>query len=210
MGGGPNNSFAEDLKAAPIVAILRGITPEKVVGVAEALHDGGVRFIEITMNSPDPVASISLLAAKFAGTGVHVGAGTVLKPEEAGIVAAAGGTFVVSPNLDLAVVHRTKELGRTSIPGFFTPTEAFAAVEAGADCLKCFPVSVLGPGYLKALKAVLPAPVIAVGGIDLKNVSDFLRVSAGAGIGSALYSPKKTLEDIRKDTTIFVRTSKAL
>jgi 2-dehydro-3-deoxyphosphogalactonate aldolase len=196
--------FARDLKAAPVIAILRGVTPETIVEVCEALADGGVRFIEATLNSPDPIASVRRAAAHFKDSDVHVGAGTVLRPDEVGEVAEAGGSYIVSPNFNEAVVRRTKELGLISIPGFFTPSEAFAAVDAGADYLKLFPARANGPGYIKDLKAVLPNPILAVGGVNVDNVRDYLQVAAGVGIGSALYSPRKAVDEIRQSALAFM------
>jgi 2-dehydro-3-deoxyphosphogalactonate aldolase len=160
------------------------------------------------MNSPKPLTSLSSLADKYTRTGMHLGAGTVLTPAEADAAAGAGATFLVSPHFDPAVVRQTKKLGLISIPGFFTPSEAFAATAAGADYLKCFPVDVLGPGYIKALKAVLATPIIAVGGVNIENLSGFLKVSAGVGVGSNLYSPQKAIEDIRKDAAMLIRSAR--
>ena len=136
---------------------------------------------------------------------MHVGAGTVLKPGEARSVAEAGGTYIVSPNFNPEVVRETKKLGLVAIPGFLTPTEGFAAVDAGADYLKCFPASVVGPGYLKALKAVLPAPVIAVGGVSRKNAGSFLEVAAGVALGASLASPDRPEEEIRREAEELVK-----
>jgi len=213
--------FERDLAAAPIIAILRGVTPDTVIEVCEALVESGVRFIETPLNSPDPIESIRRAAERFgpkasaaAPSGapptaaIHIGAGTVLKPDDVDRVAEAGGTYIVSPNFNAQVVRRTKELGLFSIPGFFTPSEAFAAIEAGADYLKCFPARALGPGYLKDLRAVCPNPLVAVGGVDLANVRDYLAVAAAVGIGSALYSPTKTIDDIRQAAAAYVARAK--
>ena len=182
--------FKHDLEAAPVIAILRGVTPETVLPVCDALVEGGVRFIEVTLNSPEALTSIALAAEHFRGASVRIGAGTVQSAAEVNAVAAAGGTYIISPNTDTAVIRQTKERGLISIPGFFTPSEAFAALAAGADLLKCFPVGCLGPGYIKDLKAVLPAPVIAVGGVNADNAAEFLQAGAVAvGVGSALYKP---------------------
>jgi len=196
--------FAQDLKAAPIIAILRGVTPDTMIEVCEALHAGGVRFVEATLNSPNPIESIRKAATHFKGAGLNIGAGTVLRPEEVEQVAAAGGQYVISPNFNPAVVKRTKELGLISIPGFFTPSEAFAAVDAGADFLKCFPANALGSSYIRDIKAVLPNPIVAVGGVNLDNLREFLSVCVGAGIGSALYSSKRSVSEIGKSATEYI------
>lgn len=195
--------FGSDLRESPVIAILRGVTPATILEVCEALRDAGIRFVETTMNSPDPSASIRR-AAEGLGGDIHVGAGTVLQPDQVDAVAAAGGTYIISPNFSPAVVRRTKELGLISIPGFFTPSEGFAAVDAGADYLKWFPARALGPGYLRDLAAVLPHPVLAVGGVGLGNVQEFLSVAAAVGVGSALYSSKKSASEIRQDAAEFL------
>lgn len=198
-----SGNFSEDFRQRRILAVLRGVTPDSVIETCEALYEGGIRFVEVTMNSPDPLVSIKLAAKKFEGSGLHVGAGTVLAPEEAADVARAGGTYIVSPNTDPAVIRRTKDLGLVSIPGFLTPTEGFMAAAAGADFLKCFPVNVLGPGYLKSLGAVLSAPVLAVGGVNLDNVASYLEVAVGVALGANLYSPGKPAEALRRDAALY-------
>ena len=135
---------------------------------------------------------------------VHIGAGTVLTEHEVQSVAVAGGTYIVSPNTNAAVIKETKRLGLISIPGFYTPSEAFAARDAGADYLKLFPARDLGVGYLNDIKAVVSEPIIAVGGVDVDNISEFLAVCAGVGIGSNLYSPKRSSEAIRKSAEQYV------
>ncbi len=199
------SEFGRDLSAAPVIAILRGINPATVIPVCDALADAGIRFIEVTLNSPEPLVSIRAAAEHLAGRGVWIGAGTVLRPDEVDGVAAAGGTYIISPNTDPAVIRRTKERGLISIPGFMTPTEAFAAAAAGADMLKCFPVGKLGPGYIKDLKAVIAAPIIAVGGVDAENAQDFLRAGAvGVGVGSSLYSANRSVGDIKTAAAEFI------
>ena len=180
--------FRKDLAQAPVIAILRGVTPATVLPVCEALVAGGIRFIEGTLNSPDPLVSIGRAVEHLAPQGVHIGAGTVLTPDEVAAVAMAGGRYIISPNTDAAVIARTKERGLISIPGFLTPSEAFAAAAAGADLLKCFPAGRFGPGYIKELKAVLPTPVLAVGGVTTDNVDDYFDSGAyGIGVGSSVY-----------------------
>ncbi len=206
MTFGNVEQFASDMNKAPVVAILRGVTPDKMLPVCHALADGGVRFIEATMNSPiEPLKSIGMAVEEFKGSDVHIGAGTVLTPEEVEQIAAVGAEFIVSPNFDEAVVRKTKELGLISAPGFFTPSEAFAAVKAGADFLKCFPANANGPGYIKDLKAVCPAPILAVGGVNTENVGDYLSVAVGVGIGSSIYKPDFSMEKITELTKIFMQ-----
>lgn len=196
--------FAKDLEADPVIAILRGVTPETVLPVCDALYAGGIRFIEITMNSRDPIDGIRKTTDHFEGRDAHIGAGTVLRPGDVDLVADAGGTYIISPNFNPAVVTRTRDLGLVSIPGILTPTEGFAATDTGADYLKIFPASVHGPGYLKDLQAVLPTPLIAVGGVNTDNVNEYLQVAAAAGVGSSLYTPGKLPEEIRQSTTEYM------
>jgi len=189
--------FAENFKKMPIIAIFRGVTPDKVQASAEAVVEGGIRFIELTLNSPDALLSIRTLADRYAGTDIIIGAGRVLKPQEVVAVAEAGGRYIISPNTDVDVIKTTRHLDLISIAGFFTPTEAFLAADAGADYLKCFPAGALGVGYIKDLKAVMNKPLIAVGGVKLENVQLYLAVVAGVGIGSNLYSLKKTVIELK-------------
>ena len=177
------------LKSCPIVAILRGITQEEVIDVCQALADNGIKFAEITMNSPEAVKSIKLAAEHFDSAEICIGAGTVLSSEQVDAVAAAGGEYIISPNCNQDVIRRTKEIGLLSCPGVFTPSEAFAALEAGADILKLFPAGRMAPEYIKDLKAVVPAEFIATGAVSAANIKDYLKLAAGAGIGSALYKP---------------------
>jgi 2-dehydro-3-deoxyphosphogalactonate aldolase len=174
----------------PIIAILRGLPPADAVSVGGALIAAGIATLEVPLNSPDPLRSIEALARSF-GDAATIGAGTVLTPTEVRAVADAGGRIVVSPNTDAAVIAETRRLGLESWPGFMTPTEAFAALAAGASGLKLFPAALVGPEGLRAIRAVLPAGtrVYAVGGA---GPADFARwVAAGAdgfGIGTALYT----------------------
>ena len=197
--------FRKDLAQAPVIAILRGVTPATVLPVCEALVAGGIRFIEVTLNSPDPLVSIGRAVEHLASQGVHIGAGTVLTPDQVDAVAMAGGRYIISPNTDAAVIVRTKERGLIAIPGFLTPSEAFAAAAAGADLLKCCPAGRLGPGYIKELKAVLPVPVLAVGGVNAANVGDYLASGAcGVGIGSSVYRSDWEPTTIRESAAAFM------
>jgi len=183
-----------------LIAILRGITPEAAIAVCETLARAGIALIEVPLNSPKPIDSIRAAAKALQGK-AWVGAGTVLSPDEVDAVAAAGGTFVVSPDCNEAVIARTLGRGLRSYPGIFSPTEAFRAIRAGAHGLKLFPAEVLGAKGIKAIKAVLPPdiPLYAVGGASPENFGEFLSAGCtGFGIGSYLYKPGATLAEIEK------------
>jgi len=187
------------LNEAPVIAIIRGVTPDEVTGVAEALYAGGVRVVEVPLNSPDPLESIAQLKA-FAGRMVW-GAGTVLTPEQVDAVAAAGGRIVVSPNTDPAVIARTVQLGLSSFPGFGSASEAFAAIAAGARELKLFPASTYGVGHLSALMAVLPKGVRVhpVGGVTPDDMAAWWKAGArGFGLGSDIYKPGRSPDEIER------------
>ena len=201
-------SFEEFLKECPAVAILRGITPREIPEVCDILAESGIRLLEIPLNSPDALTSIAI-AARHVGDRQMVGAGTVLTPEEARGVAAAGGRFAISPNTDPAVIRETKKLGMLSIPGFLTPSEAFVALAAGADYLKLFPAGQFGTGYIRDIRAVIKAPIMAVGGVNAGNIPEFMKVCCGVGIGSALYKPGKTPAQIAADAAAIVRAVKS-
>ncbi len=197
-------TFQEQARRCPMVAILRGITPEEMLPVCEALRTAGIRLLEVPLNSPDALESIRRAAEKYHAAGeLLAGAGTVLTAQNVRDVAAAGGRFIISPDANPEVIRETKRLGLVSIPGFFTATEAFTALRAGADYLKLFPAGKLGPGYVKDLKAVIKAPILAVGGVDTDNIAAFLDVCAGVGIGSALYKPGKTPVEIGRAAAVY-------
>ncbi len=191
-------SFEAKLAECPLIAILRGVTPSEILEVCDVLYNAGIRMLEVPLNSPDAVESIRLAAARWNhGEKLLIGAGTVLTPSEVSAVAAAGGKFIISPDTNPDVIKATKAAGLVSMPGFFTATEGFTALRAGADYLKLFPAGAMGPGYVRDLKAVIKAPIMAVGGVDPDNLGGFLKVCAGAGIGSSLYKPGKTIEELR-------------
>lgn len=179
------------LNARPLIAILRGITPGEAGPIARALAEAGILRIEVPLNSPSPLDSIRAMIAAVGGAAA-IGAGTVLTPDDVRAVVATGASFVVSPNTDAEVIRETKRLGLSSYPGAFTPSECFAALKAGADGLKIFPASLVGPSGLAALRAVLPAGtrVYAVGGAEADDFPAWLAAGAdGFGLGSALYKP---------------------
>ena len=190
-----------------IVAILRGVTPDTVVEIAECLVQSGIMTIEVPLNSPNALESIRLLQQGFAQRAV-IGAGTVLTVAQVEAVADTGAKLVLSPNMDVAVIERTRALGLTSMPGVATATEAFRALQAGASALKLFPADVLGLGTLKAWISVLPADtrIYAVGGMDTSNVASFRAAGAvGAGIGGSLYKPGNTIVQIRETALALVK-----
>lgn len=195
--------FEAFMKECPAVAILRGITPEETPEVCDVLFNAGIKLLEIPLNSPDATRSISI-AVNHCGERQMVGAGTVLTPQDVNDVFAAGGKFIISPNTDQDVIKATKLAGMISIPGFFTASEGFMAIKAGADYLKLFP-AILGPTYVKDLKAVIKTPILAVGGVTAENTPAFMKVCAGVGIGSSIYKPGKPLADIAADAQSIVR-----
>jgi 2-dehydro-3-deoxyphosphogalactonate aldolase len=181
-----------------LIAILRGITPDEALPIAQALVAAGITRIEVPLNSPDPFRSISQMAAGLAAD-VEIGAGTVLTVDDVAAVQAAGGSLIVSPNCNPDVISATRARGMASWPGVMTPTECFAAIQAGATGLKIFPASLIGPDGLKAIRAVLPKdlPVYAVGGAGPSNFADWVKAGAsGFGIGTALYTPGTTAAEI--------------
>jgi 2-dehydro-3-deoxyphosphogalactonate aldolase len=189
-----------------LIAILRGITPEETIAVSEALLSAGITMIEVPLNSPEPMLSIGAASRALQGRAT-IGAGTVLTAKDADAVADVGGTFVVSPDCNEAVIARTLARGMRSYPGIFSPTEAFRAIGAGAHALKFFPAEVLGPAGIKAIKAVLPAaiPLYAVGGANPENFDEFLAAGCtGFGIGSYLYKPGYTVDEVGKRATAVV------
>jgi 2-dehydro-3-deoxyphosphogalactonate aldolase len=200
------------LQRCPLVAILRGVRPDEVEAIGAVLVEAGFAIIEVPLNSPEPIASIRRLVARFADRAL-IGAGTVTEGRQIAEIAAAGGRLVVMPHGDPAIIRRSKAAGLVVLPGFATPTEAFAARAAGADGLKLFPAEGSPPSVLKAMKAVLPPalPVLPVGGITPEKMAAYWQAGAGGfGLGSALYSPGMSAEAVRDRATAFVAEMKKL
>lgn len=196
----------------PLIAILRGVLPAEVEDIGEALFDAGFRVIEVPLNSPDALESIARLANRF-GSRSLIGAGTVLSVRDVESVATAGGRLIVSPNTNPAVIQATKRLGMISAPGAATPTEGFAALEAGADFLKLFPAEQIPPPIVKAWRAVFPkvVPLVAVGGITPDNMGDYLAAGAsGFGLGSALFKPGMNADTVRTNAVNFAVAWRAI
>ncbi len=187
----PTEEFRHYFDLCPLVAVIRGVTPDEVEAIGAAIFDAGIRIIEVPLNSPDPLASIGRLAAAF-GDRALIGAGTVLTPDQVGEVKAVGGRLIVSPNTNPAVIRATVAAGMVSAPGYFTPSEAFTAIEAGAHTLKFFPAESTTPAVIRAQKAVLPKhiAIIVVGGIKPDTMPAWREAGAdGFGLGSGLYKP---------------------
>ncbi len=190
-----------------LIAILRGIAPDEILFVCKSLIDAGITMIEVPLNSPDVLVSIERAAGEFSNKAM-IGAGTVTVAAEVDDVAEAGGEFIVSPDCNEEVIEQTKELGLASYPGVFTPSEAFRAVQAGADGLKFFPAEVLGPAGIKAMKAVLPPdmPLYAVGGATPDNFDQYFAAGcAGFGLGSYIYKPGFAASDVAERAAAAVR-----
>ena len=198
----PEQRWQWALSHLPLVAILRGITPAECPALGPALVDAGFTLLEVPLNSPEPldsIAGLSLLSAK-AGSQVLVGAGTVLNAQQVREVHAAGGRLIVAPNFNESVVRTAVELGMVALPGVMTPTEAFAALDAGAQGLKLFPAETVPPAGLRAWRAVLPAsvPIFPVGGIGVAQMATWRHAGAsGFGIGSALYKPGAAVDHVQ-------------
>jgi 2-dehydro-3-deoxyphosphogalactonate aldolase len=185
------------LGECPLIAIIRGVTPGEAEAIGQAVQEGGIRIIEVPLNSPDPLRSIELLARRF-GDSMLVGAGTVIDPAQVAQVRDSGGRIIVSPDTNVDVISAAAETGMVSAPGYFTPSEAFAALRAGAHALKLFPAEGATPGLLKAHLAVLPSgiPLMPVGGIRPDNMRPWLDAGAtGFGLGSGLYKPGQSAAD---------------
>ncbi|MGC8525850.1 2-dehydro-3-deoxy-6-phosphogalactonate aldolase [Acidiphilium sp.] len=204
-------TLKDHLDACPLVAILRGISPDEAEAVGEALVGAGLRIIEVPLNSPDPFESIARLARRF-GDRALIGAGTVMTAADIARLAGAGGRLMVTPHADPDLVREAKRHGLLALPGFFTPAEAFALIGAGADGLKLFPAEAASPAVLKALRAVLPPalPVLPVGGVSPETMAPWRAAGAmGFGIGSALYRPGDDAAAVRAKAGNFISALKA-
>jgi 2-dehydro-3-deoxyphosphogalactonate aldolase len=198
--------FRTYLEECPLIAIIRGVTPNEAEAVGQAIIDAGIRMIEVPLNSPDPLKSIERLSAKL-GDRAMIGAGTVLMAEEVPNVRAAGGGIIVSPNTNPDVIAVSVSEGLVSCPGYFTPTEAFTAIAAGATALKLFPAEAATPAVLKAQRAVIPKdiPIFVVGGIHPGNMQPWVEAGAsGFGLGSALYRPGQSVAETAEKARAFV------
>lgn len=200
------------LQKLPLVAILRGVKPEEVEGIADALYIEGFRVIEVPLNSPSACDSIARLASRMPDDTV-VGAGTVLSVQAVDDVQAAGGKVIVMPHADVEVIRAAKARGLFCVPGAATPTEAFAAVNAGADAVKLFPAELITPTIVKAMRAVLPKTLrlLPVGGITPDNMGPYVKAgAAGFGLGSALYSPGLSAQQVGQRARAFAEAWRAL
>jgi 2-dehydro-3-deoxyphosphogalactonate aldolase len=194
------------LDQCPVIAIVRGVTPDEAEPIGQAIYDGGIRIIEVPLNSPDPLTSIERLAKKF-GDSMLVGAGTVVERTQVEAVRQAGGRLVVAPNTNTDMISAAANAGMVSCPGYFTPSEAFSAHAAGATALKLFPAEAATPAFLKALLAVIPndVPQIIVGGVNPDNMSPWLDAGAtGFGLGSGLYKPGRSPADTLERARAYV------
>ena len=201
----PQQALLQALVQLPLIAILRGLTPAEAPAIGRALVSSGFAIIEVPLNSPEPLKSIAALTKQFPQT--LIGAGTVLNVQQVQDVHAAGGRLVVAPNFNPAVVAQALALNMVVLPGVATPTEAFAALDAGAHGLKLFPAEMISPATVKALRAVLPkdAALMPVGGITPDNMAAYRTAGAsGFGLGSALYAPGRSAEQVQSAAQNFV------
>ena len=199
-------TFDAAFARCPLIAILRGVQPHEVEAIGDALVDAGFTLIEVPLNSPDPLDSIARLERRLSDRAM-IGAGTVLREADVAAVADAGGTLIISPNANPAVIAATAGRGLISLPGIATPTEAFAAVDAGATALKLFQAEAASPAVLKAMRAVLPREmrVLPVGGIAPDTMQPWRDAgAAGFGLGSALYKPGLTAIEVSERAAAFV------
>ncbi|QCB43874.1 2-dehydro-3-deoxy-6-phosphogalactonate aldolase [Sphingomonas sp. PAMC26645] len=201
-------AFDDAFAKCPLIAILRGVKPDEVEAIGDALVEAGFTILEVPMNSPDPLDSIARLARRFEGRAI-VGAGTVLRVEDVEAVGAAGGTLIIAPNANVRVIAAAADKGYVALPGIATPTEAFAALDAGAAALKLFPAEAASPAVLKAMRAILPKDtrVLPVGGIVPELMADWRKAgAAGFGLGSALFAPGMSAADVGARAKAFIET----
>ena len=201
----PHQKFIHALQAIPLVAILQGLQPSEALPIGQLLVAAGWSLIEVPLNSPQPLDSIAAMANAFPQA--LIGAGTVLSPDDVRNVHAAGGQLIISPHFNPAVVHEAVRLGLVCMPGVMTASEAFAALQAGAAGLKLFPAEMITPAVVKALRAVLPPAtvVLPVGGITLENMRAYFAAGVnGFGIGSALYQPGMTPQQVSENAIKFI------
>ena len=202
-----NESFMQNLNNIGLIAVLRGITPNDVIPVCTSILNAGWRAIEITLNSPNAYESLEILKLHFKGKCL-VGAGTVLTVDDVKKIANIGLDFIISPNMNPSIIRATKDHNLISIPGVFTPSEAFDALDAGADALKIFPGESIKPAFIKAIRAVLPiqTPIYVTGGIDRNSMQEFLQAGVnGFGIGSSIYKPNMPMDMIEHNAKILLK-----
>jgi 2-dehydro-3-deoxyphosphogalactonate aldolase len=198
--------FQKYFGICPLVSVIRGVTPDEAEAVAEAIFEAGIRIIEVPLNSPEPLKSIEKLAKRM-GDRALVGAGTVLNRQQVADVKAAGGQIIVSPNTNTDVISASVEAGLVSCPGYFTPSEGFAAIGAGAHALKLFPAEAATPAYVKAQRAVLPKdmPLLVVGSVKPELMGAWVEAGAdGFGLGSGVFKPGKTPEQVLESARTYV------
>ena len=203
----PKEELLQRLHECPLVAIIRGVTPDEVEAIGEAIYEAGIRIIEVPLNSPQPLDSIGRLAKSF-GDRALIGAGTVLDPADVARIRDVGGRLIVPPSTDPEVIAATARAEMVSSPGFFTPSEAFQALKAGATALKLFPAEAVTPLFVKAQRAVLPkdVPLLVVGGVKPDNMRAWLDAGAdGFGLGSGLYKPGQTPSDVGAQARPYVQ-----
>ncbi len=211
-GNGHSTRFSAALEQLPLVAILRGLKPEEAEAVGLALYEAGFRLIEVPLNSPEPFESIGILRRGLPADAL-VGAGTVLKGEDVEALARIGAELVVMPHADTAIISAAARAGLICTPGVATPTEAFAALAAGAAALKLFPAEMIGPPVVKAMRAVLPKStrLFPVGGITPETMGPFLEAGVtGFGLGSALYKPGMSVDEVGLRARAFTSAWKGL
>ena len=193
------STLDDALSACPLIAILRGITPDEALAIGDALYEAGIRAIEVPLNSPEPLKSIEKLASQFGGNAL-IGAGTVMTPDDVIEVRDAGGELIVMPHSDAEIIDEAKAEGLICLPGVATPTEGFSALTNGADGLKMFPGEAMPPKIVKAWRAVFPEAIklMPVGGVSVDNIPEYLTAGAsGFGIGTSLYAPGRAASDVK-------------